>query len=109
MSLKDYQKMVDDWIQQYKIGYWNPHEILTRMAEEVGELAREVNHRWGPKKKKSTEDVRDVGEELGDIVFTIVCMANSLDIDLNEAQELWINIMEEIMIDMKRKVKFIKL
>lgn len=57
---------------------------MLRLSEEVGELAREVNHRWGPKVKKPTEDVKDVGDELEDIIFTVVCMANPLDIDLNE-------------------------
>ncbi len=85
MPFKIIQKQVDDLIQQHKAGYWQPHEIMVRMAEEVGELAREVNHRWGPKKKKPTEDTREVGEELADIIFTIVCMANSLGIDLNDS------------------------
>ena len=46
MSLKDAQKKVDDWVNQYKIGYFNPHEVTVRLMEEVGELAREVNHRF---------------------------------------------------------------
>lgn len=85
MPFKIIQKQVDDWVQQYKVTYWNPHEITVRLSEEVGELAREVNHRWGPKKKKPTEDLKEVGDEMGDIIFTIICMANSLGIDLNES------------------------
>ncbi len=85
MPFKIIQKQVDDWVQQYKITYWKPHEITVRLSEEVGELAREVNHRWGPKKKKPTEDLKEVGDEMGDVIFTIVCMANSLGIDLNES------------------------
>ena len=54
MDLKNAQKQVDDWISQYVEGYWKPHEIMVRLLEESGELAREVNHRFGPKKKKST-------------------------------------------------------
>lgn len=83
MSLRDAQKRVDDWVSQYKIPYWKPHEILARMIEEVGELAREVNHIYGPKKKKSTEELKGMEEELGDILFTIFCFANSHNINLD--------------------------
>ena len=85
MSLKDVQREVDTWAQQYKIPYWQPLEIMVRLTEETGELAREVNHLYGPKKKKPTEDTRDMGEEIGDVVFTLCCLANSQGIDLDEA------------------------
>lgn len=51
MSLKNVQKQVDDWTQQYKTPYWHPLEVMARLTEETGELAREVNHRWGPKRR----------------------------------------------------------
>jgi NTP pyrophosphatase (non-canonical NTP hydrolase) len=85
MPLKKIQQEVDNWVQQYKIPYWQPLEILARLTEEVGELAREINHRYGAKKKKSTEELKEVEDELGDIIFTIACMANSLNIDLNKS------------------------
>lgn len=85
MTLKDIQKEVDDWVSQYKIGYWKPHEILARLTEETGEVAREINHLFGPKKKKSSEDVKELGDEIGDIFFTLTCLANSLDIDLDKS------------------------
>lgn len=85
MSLKDIQKEIDDWVQQYKIGYFKPHEIITRLAEEVGELAREINHIFGPKKKKPEEDKKEMGDEIADIVFTLGCLANSQNIDLDES------------------------
>jgi NTP pyrophosphatase (non-canonical NTP hydrolase) len=81
--MKDYQKQVDEWVKQYKIGYFQPLEILARLTEEVGELARELNHRFGPKKKKSTEDTKDIEEELADVIFTLSCLANSLDLDID--------------------------
>ncbi|MBR9677457.1 nucleotide pyrophosphohydrolase [Candidatus Woesearchaeota archaeon] len=84
MSLKEIQEEVDEWVNQYKIGYWKPHEIIARLAEEVGELAREVNHRFGPKPKKSTEELNDIEDELADIIFTVACMANSLNLDLDK-------------------------
>ena len=85
MSLKITQKQVDGWINQHKIGYFKPLEIMARLMEEVGELAREVNHRFGPKKKKATEEKKEIGDEIADIIFTLVCLANSLDIDLDES------------------------
>ncbi|HSX39582.1 MAG TPA: MazG nucleotide pyrophosphohydrolase domain-containing protein, partial [Candidatus Saccharimonadales bacterium] len=60
-----------------------PLEIMARLTEEVGEVAREVNHIYGPKKKKQSEKEYDLEEELGDIIFTITCLANSLDMDLD--------------------------
>ena len=83
--MKKIQKQVDVWITQYKIGYFKPLEILARVTEEVGELARELNHRFGPKKKKSSEENREIEDEISDIIFTLVCLANSLNIDLDEA------------------------
>jgi NTP pyrophosphatase (non-canonical NTP hydrolase) len=85
MALKSYQKMVDRWVNQYKVGYFKPLEILARLVEEVGEVARELNHRFGPKKKKSTEDTADLGEEVADVIFTLICLANSLNIDLDKS------------------------
>lgn len=81
--MKDYQKQVDEWVSQYKIGYWKPHEIMVRLMEETGELAREINHRFGPKKKKETEDARELEDEVADIVFTLACLANSLNLDID--------------------------
>jgi NTP pyrophosphatase (non-canonical NTP hydrolase) len=81
--MKEIQKEVDEWVQQYKIGYFKPLEILARLTEEVGELAREINHRFGPKKKKDTEDVKEIEDELSDIIFTLTCLANSLDLDMD--------------------------
>lgn len=85
MGLKKIQKDVDKWVVQYKIGYFKPLEIMTRLTEENGELARELNHRFGPKRKKDTEEASEIGDEIADIVFTVVCLANSLKIDLDKS------------------------
>lgn len=79
------QQQVEEWVTQYKIGYFQPLEIMMRLMEETGELAREVNHRWGPKKKKSTEEKKELEDEMGDILFTLACLANSQKIDLDRA------------------------
>lgn len=81
--MKKYQKEVDKFVQQFDPAYWKPHETLARLVEEVGELAREINHKFGPKKKKATEKDNELEDELADILFTLICIANSLDIDLD--------------------------
>lgn len=81
--MKEIQKEVDEWVQQHKIGYFKPLEIIARLAEEVGELAREINHNFGPKKKKDTEDTKEIEGEIADIIFTLTCLSNSLDLDMD--------------------------
>lgn len=83
--MKKAQKQVDAWVNQYAIGYFKPLEILARLVEEVGELARELNHHFGPKKKKASEEAKEIADEMADIIFTIICLANSLNIDLDKA------------------------
>jgi NTP pyrophosphatase (non-canonical NTP hydrolase) len=85
MSLKEAQGRVDAWIAQFEEGYFHPLTNMTRLAEEVGELAREVNHRFGQKTKKSSEPDGDLGMEMADILFVLICMANREGIDLQEA------------------------
>lgn len=84
-TLPELQEQVDRYISQFKEGYFSPLSMLARMTEEVGELAREVNHRFGEKPKKADEADNSIDLELGDILFIIVCFANSLGIDLDEA------------------------
>ncbi len=84
MTFKNAQEQVDNWISQFKEGYWKPHEIMVRLLEETGELAREINHTFGPKKKKSIEEKKDMESEIGDIIFTLCCLANSQGIDLKQ-------------------------
>ncbi len=85
MSLKDAQQQVDLWIREGQAGYWKPLSMLARLTEEVGELARELNHHYGEKPKKSTEREGAISEEMADILFVVVALANSLEIDLDDA------------------------
>jgi NTP pyrophosphatase (non-canonical NTP hydrolase) len=84
-TMKKMQQEVDAYIGQFKEGYFSPLAMLARLTEELGELAREVNHYYGEKPKKETEKERTIEEELGDLLFVIICMANSLNIDLQTA------------------------
>ena len=85
MEIKEAQKAVDEWISQFEEGYWPPLANLARLVEEVGELARELNHRYGTKPKKVGEPEQDLALELGDILFVIVAIANEQGVDLDEA------------------------
>ena len=85
MSLREAQQTVDRWIAQYKEGYFPPLTNLARLTEEVGELARELNHWFGEKTKKAEEPAGSIAMELADILFVIICLANSQGIDLDDA------------------------
>jgi NTP pyrophosphatase (non-canonical NTP hydrolase) len=85
MTLRDSQARVDKWISQFEEGYFHPLTNLARLSEEVGELAREINHRFGQKTKKKEEAEGDMAMEMADILFVLICMANREGIDLQEA------------------------
>ena len=87
MSIADAQRRVDVWISQYEEGYFHPLTNLARLTEEVGELAREINHRFGQKTKKHDEPAGDLAMEMADILFVLICMANREGINLGQAFE----------------------
>lgn len=86
-TMKELQMEVDNYISQFKEGYFTPLELVARMTEELGELSREVMHDHGPKKKKASENAGSIADEMGDVLFVLICMANSLDIDLAESHD----------------------
>jgi NTP pyrophosphatase (non-canonical NTP hydrolase) len=87
MSFSEAQREVDGWISQFEEGYWGPLSMLARITEEVGELAREINHRYGEKPKKPEEADADLEVEIADVMFVLLALANSLDIDMDRAFE----------------------
>ena len=87
MGLREAQGRVDAWISQFEEGYFHPLTNMARLSEEVGELAREVNHRFGQKTKKPHEPEGDLALEMADILFVLICMANREGIDLQDAFE----------------------
>lgn len=92
MSLDKIQKDVDDWVKLGDPPYWPPLAMLASLTEENGEVARELNHQFGSKKKKSSEVEGNLGQELIDVIFTVCCIANSQNINL---QKEWEKSMEE--------------
>lgn len=87
LTLRDAQALVDTWMADRGWVYWHPLSQLARLTEEMGELARVVNHLYGEKPKKSTESVQDLGLEMADVVYTLICLANSQGIDMQSSLE----------------------
>ncbi|AMA73548.1 nucleotide pyrophosphohydrolase [Aneurinibacillus thermoaerophilus] len=85
LTLAEMQRIVDDYISQFKEGYFSPLALMARLTEEAGELAREVNHYYGEKPKRKDEAENTIDMELADCLFIILCFANSLNIDLEKA------------------------
>jgi NTP pyrophosphatase (non-canonical NTP hydrolase) len=85
VEIKDMQATVHEWISRFEEGYWTPASMTLRLTEELGELAREVNHLYGQKPKKPGEPEGGLALEMADILFVIIAMANSLNIDLEDA------------------------
>jgi len=75
------QAAIDGWIKDNG-GYWDEMSLLARLSEEVGEVAREYNHRFGAKRKKASEGEAALADELGDVMWIVLCMANQQGIDL---------------------------
>ena len=85
-SLRGLQKTIDQWIADNG-GYWDEMSLLARLTEEVGELARAYNHHFGAKIKKPTENDGEIADELGDVLWLVLCMANQQGIDMENALE----------------------
>ena len=82
-SLKEIQQIVNNWIKDHG-GYWSPLSMTCAIIEELGEVAREVNSLEGYKPKKSNEKNLNLGEELADLLFSLICLANHYNVDLGK-------------------------
>lgn len=80
-SFLQMQQDVDDWIKEHG-GYWPPLSMLASIMEETGEVAREINHLEGHKPKKEKRIKQKLGEELADLLFSVICVSNYYELDL---------------------------
>ena len=87
LTLRAAQELIDAWMRERDWTYWHPLSQLARMSEELGEVARVVNHLYGEKPKKPDEPEQDLGLELADLLYTMICLANSKGIDLQRSLE----------------------
>jgi NTP pyrophosphatase (non-canonical NTP hydrolase) len=87
MTLQEAQQQVDQWISRYGVRYFGELTNLALLMEETGELARIMARRFGEQSAKSSEELRDLGDEMADILFVLICLANQTGVDLQQALE----------------------
>lgn len=85
MELKNAQKIVDAWIKEHGVRYFNELTNMAQLTEEVGEVARIIARRYGEQSEKESDKNKDLGEELADVIFVVLCLANQTGVDLQEA------------------------
>lgn len=85
MTLTEAQTAVDDWIKQYGVRYFNELTNMAQLTEEVGEVARVIARRYGEQSEKESDQLKDLGDELADVLFVLICLANQTGVDLNDA------------------------
>lgn len=85
MDLKNAQLEVDQWIKNHGVRYFNELTNMAQLTEEVGEVARIIARRYGEQSEKESDKNKDLGEELADVVFVVLCLANQTGVDLQAA------------------------
>ena len=91
MSLSQIQKQIDDTVQPYAKPYWEPLSILARITEEVGEIARILNAKYGDKPLKKDESPDELSGEIADVMYALFCLANREGINLDQPMQDCIN------------------
>ena len=95
MDIKNAQQAVDQWIQKHGVRYFNELTNLAQLTEEVGEVARVISRRYAEQSEKDSDAQLDLGEELADVLFVVLCLANQTKIDLQEAFDKKLNLKSE--------------
>lgn len=85
MTIKETQEIVDEWINTIGVRYFNELTNMALLTEEVGELARIISRRYGEQSEKESDKNKDLGDEMADVLFVLVCLANQTGVDLTEA------------------------
>jgi len=95
MKIEDAQLAVDNWIKEHGVRYFNELTNMAQLTEEVGEVARIIARRYGEQSEKDTDKEKDLGEELADVLFVVLCLANQTGIDLQKAFDRKLDIKAE--------------
>lgn len=95
MDINNAQLVVDKWIKEHGVRYFNELTNMAQLTEEVGEVARIIARRYGEQSEKESDKEKDLGEELADVVFVVLCLANQTGIDLQSAFDKKMNIKTE--------------
>ncbi len=85
MTIEQAQQIVDSWIQEHGVRYFNELTNMAMLTEEVGEVARIIARRYGEQSEKESDKGKDLGEELADVLFVLICLANQTGVNLTEA------------------------
>ncbi|HJZ42025.1 MAG TPA: nucleotide pyrophosphohydrolase, partial [Bacteroidales bacterium] len=85
MTLHEAQEKVDQWIRQYGVRYFGELTNLALLVEETGELARLMARKFGEQSRKPSEEDKNMGDEMADILFVLICLANQTGVDLEKA------------------------
>ncbi len=85
MNITNAQKTVDDWIKAHGVRYFNELTNMAQLTEEVGEVARIIARRYGEQSEKESDRSKGLGEELADVLFVVLCLANQTGVDLEDA------------------------
>ena len=85
MDLKNGQLVVDNWIKEHGVRYFNELTNMAQLTEEVGEVARIIARRYGEQSEKESDKGKDLGDEMADVLFVLTCLANQTGVDLEEA------------------------
>lgn len=95
MDLEGVQKRVDDWIKAHGVRYFDALTNMAQLTEEVGEVARIIARRYGEQSEKESDKSKDLGEELADVIFVAICLANQTGVDLQDAFQKKLKIKSE--------------
>ena len=87
MTLEEAQKQVDTWIQTVGVRYFSELTNMAMLTEEVGEVARIIARRYGEQSEKESDKQKDLGDEMADVLFVLICLANQTGVNLTEALE----------------------
>jgi NTP pyrophosphatase (non-canonical NTP hydrolase) len=87
ITLKEAQEQVDQWIKTVGVRYFNELTNMTILMEEVGELARIMSRTYGEQSFKESDKGRDLGDEMADVLWVLICLANQTGVDLTEAMK----------------------
>lgn len=85
MELQKAQEIVDHWIKEHGVRYFDELTNMAQLTEEVGEVARIIARRYGEQSEKESDKAKDLGEELADVIFVVLCLANQTGVDLQQA------------------------
>lgn len=100
MTIQEAQEKVDNWIKKYGVRYYNELTNMVLLTEEVGELARIIARKYGEQSSKESDKEKNLADEMADILFVLICLANQTGIDLNSAFEK--NLEKKTLRDNKR-------